>query len=77
MSDGEFSVWAFMPDETHFPIERWVDAELAMRSAHHAVGLADRLKGREIAVRVIVTDGGDHTVFEWKRDEGVTWPGRS
>ena len=24
--------------------------------------------------RVIITDGGDYTVFEWKRGAGITWP---
>lgn len=24
--------------------------------------------------RVIITDGGDCIVFEWKKGEGITWP---
>jgi hypothetical protein len=27
-----------------------------------------------ITERVIITDGGDSTVFEWKKDEGVVFP---
>ena len=24
--------------------------------------------------RIIITDGDDYTVFEWKRGAGITWP---
>ena len=27
-----------------------------------------------IVIRIIVTDGGDEIVFEWKPKEGMTWP---
>jgi hypothetical protein len=25
-------------------------------------------------VKIIITDGGDHTVFEWQRGKGITFP---
>jgi hypothetical protein len=65
---GEFSVWVFYPDDTHSPVERFTDAETAVRMAHTVT----RVVGT--AVRVIITDGGDCTVFEWRKGEGVTWP---
>lgn len=68
MSDREeFSVWAFLPDDTHFPVARWIDVHAAMRMARRAIEARP-----DDVVRVIVTDGGDHTCFEWKRGEGVT-----
>ncbi len=63
----EFSVWVFLPDGWHFPVVHFADATRAMEMA----GLASRL---DYADRVIITDGGDYTVFEWRRGEGVTFP---
>lgn len=63
----EFSVWVFLPDDWHFPVVRFTDAKRAVEMA----GLASRF---DYAERVIITDGGDDTVFEWRRGEGVTWP---
>lgn len=68
MSDGEFNVWVFLPDETHFAVEEWVDAERAVTVAKRATAVPGN------AARIIITDGGDHTVFEWRRGKGVTWP---
>jgi hypothetical protein len=65
---AEFSVYVFFPEGHYFPVDRWIDAEMAMRVARRACDAPGP------ATRVIVTDGGDHTVFEWRRDEGVTWP---
>ena len=31
----------------------------------------------EIVSRVIITDGGDSIVFEWKQGLGITWPKRN
>jgi len=60
----EFSVWAFAADGTHWPLQRWVDARTAVETvkatmAHPPAGV----------VRVIITDGGDCTAFEWQRGE--------
>ena len=76
MSDegrDQYSVFVFLPDG-HFPIERYTSLKRAMRVARVAIGAGLIIDGVARAERVIVTDGGDHTVFEWKRDEGVTWP---
>jgi hypothetical protein len=67
---AEFSVWVFLADGWHFPVERFTDAKTAVRMAKRACDAPGD------AARVIITDGGDHTVFEWRRGEGVTFPPR-
>jgi hypothetical protein len=67
-----FSVCQFFADESYEFVECWVDAERAVR-------LAKRLSesvGSRIGTtqRIIITDGDDFTVFEWKFGEGVTYP---
>jgi hypothetical protein len=64
----EFSVYVFLPEGYNVPVERWVNAETAMRIAKRATVVPGP------ATRVIVTDGGDCCVFEWRRGEGVIWP---
>jgi hypothetical protein len=68
MSEGEFSVVEFYDDGTHAYVERWLDAE-------HAVKLASKLaqQQRDSVDRIIITDGGDFTVFEWTKGKGVTF----
>lgn len=72
MTSEEFSVYAFLPDGRHWPVLRFVDAASAMHAARRATEAT--LGPVTKAQRIIVTDGGDHTVFEWTRGEGVTWP---
>jgi hypothetical protein len=67
----EFSVWVFWPGGWHSPLKRFTDVETAMLTAERAIGTA-KIPGD--AERVIITDGGDNTVFEWQRGKGVTWP---
>jgi hypothetical protein len=68
----EFSVWIFFPDGSHVDEVRWVDAETAVRLAKE---ITER-PAAEIGLieRVIITDGGDNTCFEWKHGQGVTFP---
>ena len=76
MSDeerDEYSVFVFTPNQ-HFPVERFVSLERAMRSAKLSIRAGLIIDGIARADRVIIVDGGDHCVFEWKRDKGVTWP---
>ncbi|HKD74835.1 MAG TPA: hypothetical protein VKB76_05045 [Ktedonobacterales bacterium] len=65
-SDEEFSVWVFLPDGYHYALARYVSAKAAVHMAKRATLV--------IAARIVITDGGDHCVFEWQRDEEVTWP---
>ena len=70
MSDdrAEFSVVEFLNDGTHRYVRRWLDAENAVYLAHYCTR---RL--RDDVERVVITDGGDFTVFQWERGKGVTF----
>ena len=78
MSDDrpEFSVVAFYDDGLHQYIKRWMDAEEAVKMAAGLVEMVLDVKQTGGVNRIIITDGGDHTVFEWTRDKGVTFPTR-
>lgn len=73
---GEFSVWLWFPDGTHMPEAQYIDGK-------DAVELSKRLTLRPAIAtgiacdRITITDGDDHTVFEWKPKEGVTFPPES
>lgn len=72
MSDTEFSVYWFDPDG-HYHVERsFVDAETAVRLAFSLIERPATKLG--MIRRVIITDGGDSTNFEWKHGIGVTYP---
>jgi len=66
----EFSVWVF-GGATHWPVARHVSALRAIREAAIASKLSEEFGDTE---RVIITDGGDCTIFEWERGKGVIWP---
>src|SRR6516165_1657092 len=69
---GEFSVYQFFPDDTWERVCQFVDARTACECAFaltRSVGA-----GIGTTQRVIITDGGDCTCFEWRHGEGVTWP---
>lgn len=69
MADGEFSTWEFYPDGTYRSLLRFVSAEEAMLAAARAIQ-----HGAGTTVKVIVTDGGDCTNFEWIKGKGVVFP---
>lgn len=71
-TEAEFSVYQFFPDESYEPVLRFVDGETAVRMASRLT----QTLGAKIGMtrRVIITDGGDHTCFEWTFGEGVTFP---
>jgi hypothetical protein len=71
MSD-EFSVYQFFPDEQWERVKSFVDAKTAVDCAH---SLSTSVGARiGTTVRVIITDGGDFTCFEWVNGKGVTFP---
>lgn len=74
IANDEFSVYVFRPDGTYSRELSFVSAERAVTWAHW---LTEERAARygEVA-RIIITDGGDHTVFEWRFAEGVTFPPR-
>lgn len=70
----EFSVYQFFANDTYEEVLRFVDAKTAVERAH---ALTLSVGGRiGTTARVIITDGGDFTCFEWKFGEGVTFPPR-
>jgi hypothetical protein len=72
MSAGEFSVYQFFSDGYNERVRSHVDAKEAVEAAkHYCMSIGAQLGTTQ---RVIITDGGDFTVFEWKRGEGITFP---
>jgi hypothetical protein len=68
----EFSVYEIEYDDTTHPVKRFIGAK-------EAVEIASKCSRRaclplSMVRRVIITDGGDHTVFEWQRHAGITYP---
>lgn len=68
----EFSVCQFFEDDTHEYVRQFVGAKEAVETAHHYCFSVGAKLGT--TRRVIITDGDDFTVFEWKFGEGVTYP---
>lgn len=66
---GEFSVAQFYDDGHYEYLHRWISAGQAVYAAREYT----RRITDDVA-RVIITDGGDNTVFEWKRGKGITFP---
>lgn len=68
---GEFSVyWWALGYERYTREKSFVSVEEAME----AVSRLTRGPGSLFVGRVIVTDGGDFSVFEWDRHSGVVFP---
>lgn len=68
----EFSVYQFFEDGSYEKVRRWVTAEEAVRAAHHYCNSVGAAIGT--TQRVIITDGGDFTTFEWQFGKGITFP---
>lgn len=71
--EGEFSVCQFFADGTYEYVRRYVSAEAAVLAAKHYTSSVGAKLGT--TKRVIITDGGDCTNFEWKFGEGITYGG--
>jgi hypothetical protein len=72
MPDGEFSVYQFFQNGQYEEVYRFTDAETAVKSAHQLTcSLGAKLATTR---RVIITDGGDFTNFEWRFGQGVVFP---
>ena len=71
--DGElFNVVQFFPDGTYEYVRRNVDAKQAVDAAYHYTHSVGAMAG--VTQRVIITDAGDSTCFEWRFNEGVVFP---
>jgi hypothetical protein len=74
MGEAEFSVWQFFADPEQEPecVRRFVGAKEAVKAAcHYTTSVGARLG---FVDRVIITDGLDCTVFDWRKGVGVVWP---
>jgi hypothetical protein len=69
---GEFSVCQFFSDGFHKYHLRWVDAKTAVYAAKACTESAGARSG--LVQRIIITDGGDCTNFEWEFGKGITYP---
>lgn len=65
----QFSVYIFYDDGSYEAVERYVKLEPAKEIMERLVSTNLKLWNR-----LIITDGGDFIVFEWKEGQGVTWP---
>jgi hypothetical protein len=74
MAEGEFSVCQFFQDDSYEYVYRMVDAKTAVEKAKfYTSNVAARIG---MTKKVIITDGLDLTVFEWRYGEGVVFPPR-
>lgn len=71
---SEFSVYQFFVDGSQERVREWVSAEEAVKAAHHYTSSIGAKLG--FVERVVITDGGDCTVFEWVTGKGVIFPPR-
>jgi len=71
LSEELFTVWQFSSDDWYVKAAEGLPAKLVVDYAHWMTHTQDACDG-EIQ-RVIITDEGNHTVFEWKFGEGVTF----
>lgn len=70
----EFSVVQFFPDGQYEYLLRFVSLPEAVKKARDYTRPNRPAVLMGVIQRVIITDGGDMTVFEWERGKGVTWP---
>jgi hypothetical protein len=62
----KFSVWVFDGEARRLETRILLDIGTAL-------GLAFELTDRPDAQRIIITDSGDDTVWEWVYNKGITW----
>lgn len=72
MLTGEFSVYQFFDNGMYEAVARFVSDEYAVKRAFELTKTIGAKRG--IVQRIIITDGGDLTVFEWQYGKGVVFP---
>jgi hypothetical protein len=70
--DNQFSVYWWDADGGQHDELRFVDGEKAVSACRRLTHGPAAMLG--IVDRVIITDGGDCTCFEWKKELGLVWP---
>ena len=71
-SEELFNTVQFFPDGTHEYIIRAVPCAAAMERACAYIARPAATIG--LIQRIIVTDAGDCTCFEWRFEKGITFP---
>jgi hypothetical protein len=72
MSNREYSVYQFFPGGDYERYKEWVTMEEAVKGFKFlTTNVSSRMGFTE---RVIITDGGDCTIAEWKYGLGLIWP---
>jgi hypothetical protein len=69
-----FDVVRFFADGSHEPVKRNVGAAEAVLTAKAETMRPAVVLG--VVVRIIITDSGDLTVFDWRAGQGVIFPPR-
>ena len=67
-----FNVVQFFPDDNYEYVARSLPLREAMYKVYDFINRPAALIG--VIARVIITDAGDRTLFEWKFREGITFP---
>jgi hypothetical protein len=75
--DERFSIVVFFDDGYHFTLDSDLLAKRAVLNTKQFIDLIE-MSGlvetdRRIA-RIIITDSGDDTCFQWEKGKGVTFP---
>lgn len=70
--ENEFSVYQFFKNDTCECVARFVSAEEAMKKATFFTTNVSANCG--LTQRVIITDSGDFTNWEWQFGKGVVFP---
>ena len=72
MPVGVFSIYQFSVTGKCERLAAFIDCGSAVSKAHvHRCNLAAQMG---VTRRIIVTDGDDHTVWEWRWGKGVVFP---
>jgi hypothetical protein len=67
-----YSVCQFFEDGNYEFVRRFISPEEAVNVAiHYSTSIAAK---NHMVTRVIITDSGDQCNWEWKFDEGITFP---
>lgn len=72
IKDEKFSVYQFFEDESYERVRYLVPLDEALLAVRHYCNSVGARLG--VTVRVIITDSGDLTCFEWKNGQGVVFP---
>lgn len=72
MSDNGYSVYQWFPDGSYEKVRAYVSLDEAVKAARfYTSNVASRIG---ITQKVMITDGDDCCIFEWRNHEGIVHP---